>query len=80
MSVQFGSVLCTNACLRYSLLTTSRSPVVPFYPFLGEGSPTKIDYRKKGALILTSLLEDLDVFVRHLFGTVCHVPAGKPQV
>ena len=34
-------------------------PVVPFYPFLGEGSPTKIDYRKKGTLILTSLLEDL---------------------
>ena len=34
-------------------------PVVPFYPFLGESSPTKIDYRKKGALILTSLLEDL---------------------
>ena len=23
-------------------------PVVPFYPFLGKGSPTKIDYRKKG--------------------------------
>ena len=23
-------------------------PVVPFYPFLGEASPTKIDYRKKG--------------------------------
>ena len=22
-------------------------PVVPFYPFLGEGSPAKIDYRKK---------------------------------
>ena len=22
-------------------------PVVPFYPFLGEGSPTEIDYRKK---------------------------------
>ena len=34
-------------------------PVVPFYPFLGEGSPTKIDYRRKGTLILTSLLEDL---------------------
>ena len=34
-------------------------PVVPFYPFLGEGSPTKIDYRKKVTLILTSLLEDL---------------------
>ena len=30
-----------------------------FYPFLGEGSPTKIDDRKKGTLILPSLLEDL---------------------
>ena len=36
--------------------TAPRSPVVPFYPFTGEGSPTKIDYRKKGTLILTSLL------------------------
>ena len=34
-------------------------PVVPFYPFLVEGSLTKKDYRKKGTLILTSLLEDL---------------------
>ena len=34
-------------------------PVVAFYPFLGEGSPTKLDYRKRGTLILTSLLEDL---------------------
>ena len=32
---------------------------MPFYLFLGEGAPTKIDYRKKGTLILTSLLEDL---------------------
>ena len=33
---------------------------LPFLtPFLEEGSPTKIDYRKKGTLILTSLLEDL---------------------
>ena len=32
---------------------------MPFYPCLGEGSPTKIDYRKKGTLILTSLLQDL---------------------
>ena len=31
------------------------APVVPCYPF----SPTRIDYRKKGTLILTSLLEDL---------------------
>ena len=27
--------------------------------FWGEGSPTKIDYSKKGTLVLTSLLEDL---------------------
>ena len=33
-------------------------PAVPFYRFfLGEGSPTKIDYRKMGTLILTSLLD-----------------------
>ena len=35
---------------------------MPFSPFLGEGSPTKMDYRKKGSLILTSLLEDLANF------------------
>ena len=29
------------------------------YPFLGEGSPTKLDWRKKGTLILSSLLEDV---------------------
>ena len=32
---------------------------MPFYPSVGEGSPTKIDYRKKRTLILTSLLEVL---------------------
>ena len=37
---------------------------MPFYSVLGEGSPTKIDYRKKGTLILTSLLEDL---VKNMF-------------
>ena len=37
---------------------------MPFYPFSGEGSPTKIDYREKKRyqLILASLLEDLDSF------------------
>ena len=36
---------------------------MPFYQlFWGEGSPTKIDYGKKGTLILTSLLEDLAIF------------------
>ena len=37
-------------------------PVVPDLPhsFVGwEGSPTKTDYRKKGTLVLTALLEDL---------------------
>ena len=28
-------------------------------PFLGEGSPTKINVQKKGTLVLTSLREDL---------------------
>ena len=33
---------------------------MPFLtPFMGEGSPTNINYSKKGTLILTSLLEDL---------------------
>ena len=44
---------------------SSRSPSeVPVLTvsFFGEGSPTKIDYRKKeGTLILTSLLEGLVV-------------------
>ena len=35
---------------------------MPLYHFWGEGSLTKIDYRKKGALILASLPEDPDVF------------------
>ena len=37
-------------------------PVVPFYPFLGEGSPTKIDYREEKGLF-EPLLEDLAVFL-----------------
>ena len=36
-----------------------RSPSSALLPFLGEGFPTTIDYRRKGTLILTSLLEDL---------------------
>ena len=50
-------------CLRdtvVALVLYLGRPVVPFYPLLGEGAPTKMDYRKKvGTLILTSLLEDL---------------------
>ena len=41
------------------LVTYLGPPVVPFLPYSGEGSPTKIDYPKKGTLVITSLLEDL---------------------
>ena len=38
----------------YTLGSPARS-YVPFYPFFGgEGSPTKMDYRRKGTLLLTS--------------------------
>ena len=41
------------------LLCKTRSPSGALLSFLGEGSPTKLDYREKsGTLILTSLLED----------------------
>ena len=41
---------------------------MPLYKiFLGEGFPTRIDYRKKGTLILTSLLEDLVVCLTPCF-------------
>ena len=33
-------------------------------PFSGEGSPTEIDYREKGTLIIPSLLEDLEAHAR----------------
>ena len=39
---------------------------MPFYLFVfcfgGKGSPTKVDYRRKGSLIRTSLLEGLRKF------------------
>ena len=43
---------------------------------MGEGSPTKTDDRKKGTLILTSLLEDL-VFVPPCL--VSFALNGQPQ-
>ena len=54
---------------RFPCLVVSRSPSSALVRFLfwGEGSPTKIDDRKKGTLILTSLLEDM-VVKHHLFG------------
>ena len=47
--------------------------VVPFLtPLWGEGSPTKIDYRKKGTLILTSRVAQgcLISNIRPCFGVV----------
>ena len=43
-----------------------------FYSFLGEGFFTKIDYGKKGTLILTSLLEDLEADFSTLGSTWIH--------
>ena len=36
---------------------------MPFYPFLGEGSPTKIDYRKKLVPLFNSKLKLLEELV-----------------
>ena len=85
-----GSLLSSSWCLRggslgYLLLGP---PVVPIYPFLGEGSPLKKTTEKMGTLILTSRLEDLDYtgkwihWVRYLhtvgrFGDFCS--AGERQ-
>ena len=53
-------------------ITDARSPSSG----LGEGSPTKIDYRKKVALILTSLLEDLGCTS---LAQVCFRPETHPR-
>ena len=47
---------------KMSINTVTGSPSSALLPtFLGEGSPTKIDYRRKCILILTSLLEEGDL-------------------
>ena len=57
---QSGAFLRSIAVPVFTLRTT-RSPSSVLLPtFLGEGSPTTIDARKKGTLIPASLLEDLD--------------------
>ena len=51
------------------------SPLVPFCLFFGEGSRTRIDYRKQiGTLILTSLLEDLEELGPPLLTTYADAP------
>ena len=52
-----GGVLWATDGTRSATLT--RSPSSALLPFLGEGSPTLKDCRKKGTLTLSSLLEDL---------------------
>ena len=47
-----------NPLHQVSLLRPQLGALLP--TFWGEVSPTKIDYSKKGTLILFSLLEDLD--------------------
>ena len=52
---------------------SSRSPSNALLPFfLAEGSPTKIDYNKKGTLLLTSLLEDLALFAKLVHRMATH--------
>ena len=58
---QMIAIMALEDDLKQKTLLGLGSPVVPFYPVFGEGSPTKIDYRKKGTLVLSSLLEDLDL-------------------
>ena len=54
--------------------SSARSPSSALLsPCLGEGSPTKIDYRKNGTLSLASLLEDL-VWCLHLHCQFIRVP------
>ena len=50
-----GTKTITLVVIQYA--RSRSSALLP--PFFGEGSPTKVDYRKKGTLILSSLLEDL---------------------
>ena len=53
--------LSRNHVVFQDLLSLS-SPVVPCYPFLGEGSPTEMDYRKK-LVPLFKLLPELEDLV-----------------
>ena len=50
-----------SSCNQANRLSRSSSSPLSHHFFGREGSPTKIDYGKKGTLILTSLLEDLAI-------------------
>ena len=68
LGLRVSSVCARSAVVLYNVFCSVNHirlgpRVVPFYPFLREGFPTKIDYiqKKVGPLILTSRLEDLIV-------------------
>ena len=49
-SIQVALMAGLGSLYQFGLANLCDTPVVPFFPFLGEGSPTKIGYRKKGTL------------------------------
>ena len=55
--VQDAQVMYAGATSKHQLGPPARCPLSSVFGW--EGFPTKIDYRKGGTLILTSLLEDL---------------------
>ena len=57
--IESATMMCSMFCIRPSSFARSPSSARLPFSFLGEGPPTKIDYRKKGAPILSSLPEDL---------------------
>ena len=63
----FVASLANGWCAKCFSYPDLNRPVVPFYLFGGEGTPTQIDYRKTGTLIPTSLVEDLVILT---FGCV----------
>ena len=67
--------------MRKAFLFCLGPPVVPFLtPFFGwEFSPTKINYRKQGTLIQTSLLEDLVAFILMVAKPISHHRTQKPN-
>ena len=68
--------LCSMLCRpRERMARFPGSALLP--TILGEGSPTKIDYRKKGTPVLASLLEDLGILLQLLLIAPLDVGAGS---
>ena len=70
-TVVFEEVTGHSAAVRLRSGKQVGPPVVPVLTLcLGEGSPTKIDHRKKGALILASLV---DLETSSTYRSICPV-------